>query len=394
MDKQKKRNTKGIMTKAKEQSNSINAPLTPLIKWPGGKSDELELIKPMIPDYERYIEPFIGGGALYFDTAPQKGIINDISTDLTQLYRHISNEQLRNKLKIELEAIVDFWELLTEEHIKIGTTFSTAVKEQKDPDWLKFKASCKETIIETKRIKHWLQPEFSVYKESLIKRLEDGLTLKAKLGRKLSKTGVLTDENLSCLATTGLKSGFYTHIREAMNKKWGDTTRGTAYYYFIREFCYASMFRYNSEGGFNIPYGGMAYNTKDLRKKVNYMLSEPVIKLLSNTSIRTGDFETAIQQKEITKTDFIFLDPPYDTEFSAYNGVEFDAKEQRRLRKWLGNTKGQFLLVIKSSPLIEELYIGNGFNVVDFAKSYTYNMKGRNDRNVMHLAITNYKLPQ
>lgn len=35
-----------------------------------------------------------------------------------------------------------------------------------------------------------------------------------------------------------------------------------ANFYFIREYCYGSMFRYNSKGEFNIPYGGMSYNKK------------------------------------------------------------------------------------------------------------------------------------
>ena len=46
--------------------------MQPLIKWPGGKSREFEYIKDIIPSYERYIEPFFGGGAVFFNFNPRK----------------------------------------------------------------------------------------------------------------------------------------------------------------------------------------------------------------------------------------------------------------------------------------------------------------------------------
>ena len=46
--------------------NIVISPLKPLIKWSGGKQDEINKIINYIPEYETYIEPFFGGGALYF----------------------------------------------------------------------------------------------------------------------------------------------------------------------------------------------------------------------------------------------------------------------------------------------------------------------------------------
>ncbi len=43
----------------------IKKPLKPLIKWSGGKKDELKKILPHIPtEFDTYLEPFIGGGAV------------------------------------------------------------------------------------------------------------------------------------------------------------------------------------------------------------------------------------------------------------------------------------------------------------------------------------------
>ena len=40
--------------------------MKPLLKWPGGKAREIDQIIDLIPEYDRYIEPFFGGGAMFF----------------------------------------------------------------------------------------------------------------------------------------------------------------------------------------------------------------------------------------------------------------------------------------------------------------------------------------
>ena len=42
-----------------------------LIKWPGGKTREFNNIKDLIPPFERYVEPFFGGGAIFFQLKPK-----------------------------------------------------------------------------------------------------------------------------------------------------------------------------------------------------------------------------------------------------------------------------------------------------------------------------------
>ena len=42
-----------------------------LIKWPGGKTKEYPYIKDLIPAFDRYIEPFFGGGAIFLSLQPQ-----------------------------------------------------------------------------------------------------------------------------------------------------------------------------------------------------------------------------------------------------------------------------------------------------------------------------------
>jgi DNA adenine methylase len=63
--------------------------MLPIIKWSGGKRDELRHILPHIPSFTRYLEPFVGGGAVYFHLAPQNAVICDVHPDLIALYRSI-----------------------------------------------------------------------------------------------------------------------------------------------------------------------------------------------------------------------------------------------------------------------------------------------------------------
>lgn len=54
-----------------------------LVKYRGGKSRELPEFRQYIPnEYERYIEPFLGGSAVFFDLEPEHAIVNDINAKL------------------------------------------------------------------------------------------------------------------------------------------------------------------------------------------------------------------------------------------------------------------------------------------------------------------------
>lgn len=60
---------------------------TPILPWVGGKRQLLHHIMPLVPDYTRYVEPFIGGGALFFKLQPSHAICNDINSNLVNFYK-------------------------------------------------------------------------------------------------------------------------------------------------------------------------------------------------------------------------------------------------------------------------------------------------------------------
>ena len=63
----------------------------PVLKWAGGKTQLLVELRASLPNaYGKYIEPFFGGGALFFDSRPDNSVIADINPELVNLYQQIS----------------------------------------------------------------------------------------------------------------------------------------------------------------------------------------------------------------------------------------------------------------------------------------------------------------
>ncbi len=84
--------------------------MKPLVKYRGGKSKEIPQIIKHIPQFDgRYIEPFFGGGALYFHLEPKKAIINDINSKLIAFYNGVKTDY--DKLRIELDEIEKIYSL-------------------------------------------------------------------------------------------------------------------------------------------------------------------------------------------------------------------------------------------------------------------------------------------
>lgn len=81
--------------------------MKPMVKYRGGKGRELHEILPFVPSsFERYIEPFFGGGALYFRLEAENAIVNDLNRPLMNFYQTVRNnfDQLRTELD-ELEKL-------------------------------------------------------------------------------------------------------------------------------------------------------------------------------------------------------------------------------------------------------------------------------------------------
>lgn len=70
--------------------------LQPFTKWTGGKRKLIPKLKELMPEtYGNYYEPFIGGGALFFELCPRVAIINDFNEELINCYIQIKENPIK-----------------------------------------------------------------------------------------------------------------------------------------------------------------------------------------------------------------------------------------------------------------------------------------------------------
>lgn len=81
--------------------------MKPILKYRGGKSKEIPFLEKHIPTFKgRYIEPFLGGGALFFHLEPKNAIINDINEKLISFYKGIKSDFVKVKEELlEIEKL-------------------------------------------------------------------------------------------------------------------------------------------------------------------------------------------------------------------------------------------------------------------------------------------------
>ena len=98
----KKQNPEDIQT---NQKPGQSAPIKPFLKWPGGKRWLTECIKSLVATKrpQRYFEPFLGGGALFFALAPSNATISDINEELIVTYQQVRDQP--SKLIARLKKI-------------------------------------------------------------------------------------------------------------------------------------------------------------------------------------------------------------------------------------------------------------------------------------------------
>ena len=371
--------------------------LSPILKWPGGKEQELKHIAPNLPTAIRnYFEPFVGGGAVYTALQAQKMFINDRSDELINLYKMLAS---KNKtFFLALNEIAHNWNLLEKVTCDNQNYFIRLYK-QYSADKIVFPTLSNfiyEFVLKNaEQFNGMFSPVFNFNIQNFLKEINRNLVGKINRMKKIEKKrNTLPDNDILDNIETALKSAFYMHFRHIYNnlKKYSvNKAFSAAIFLLIRNFAYSGMFRYNSKGEFNVPYGGIGYNRKDFAKKIHYLQSKELHQHLSKTVIENVDFEDFLERYMPTKGDFIFLDPPYDTEFSTYAKNDFTKDDQKRLANYLINRcNANWMLIIKHTDFISGLYNSNKLNIRPFSKKYLVSFMNRNDKNVEHLLITNY----
>lgn len=160
---------------------------------------------------------------------------------------------------------------------------------------------------------------------------------------------------------------------------------------YLNKTCYNGLFRVNSMGEFNSPFG--SYKSPNI-------VNEPTLRAIHNyfqnadVTFLSGDFEAAV--KGLKKGTFVYFDPPYDpvsasSNFTGYTNLGFGKQEQRRLKEVCDelNAKGiKFLLSNSATDFILDLY--KEYNIEKISAKRVINSNANNRGNVDEVLIRNY----
>ncbi|MBV9848558.1 MAG: DNA adenine methylase [Armatimonadetes bacterium] len=368
-----------------------------LLKWPGGKGREFPQVRAHIPPFQTYVEPFIGGGAFFFNLMPQRSLLNDVNSKLMGLYACVrdGDQKFQNTISEYLNA----WERLEK-----------AINELQPP-LLELYHHLRENTASSQSARMYVGTCLAEYRPTFLQDFNSfsgdptGLwdaiefSIQSKYARlpKLERDNAIRfdDALMRDHIATAVRAGMYTNFRDVFAPR--SEVEAIANFYFLREFCYGSMFRFNKDGKFNIPYGGIGYNSKDFRSKASRLFSPQTRALFADAQLFNLDFRMffEVNWALLDEDTFCFLDPPYHTEFSAYDNLAFTLEDQKALADIFVQLPCQAMLIIKDTEFIRGLYHcaqreNDNVRIVAFDKTYSYNVRGRNERDTQHLLICNY----
>ncbi|MBN1213950.1 MAG: DNA adenine methylase [Candidatus Lokiarchaeota archaeon] len=266
----------------------------PFLKWAGGKRQLMSQIDPFIPEnFDNYIEPFVGGGALFFYLLPDKAILIDNNPVLVNAYQVIKNN---------VDELIEL-------------------------------------------LKQHVNDEKYYYK---IRNID----------------------------------------REEEFQEWTLIERASRIIY-LNRCCYNGLFRVNSKGFFNVPFG--RYKNPNFCNEKNLRI---IHQILQNVKLIHGSFELCIDFAK--KNDFVYFDPPYSplsktANFTSYTKENFDEKDQLKLKfviDKLSKRRVKVLLSNSNNDFILKLYENYHIEIVKAKRAINSNPCKRG--NIKEVLITNY----
>jgi len=157
------------------------------------------------------------------------------------------------------------------------------------------------------------------------------------------------------LAMENRRTSFYRHrtrFNELLSTGLADTAEAAALFYYLNRTGYNGLCRFNSRGGFNVPFG--RYTT------INYTTDfTPYREAFATWTFTTGDIDTVVLDAD----DFVYADPPYDVDFTHYSTGGFSWEDQQRTAVLLAKHPGPVVLVNQATDRIERLYRGLDYDV-------------------------------
>ncbi|MDD5085987.1 MAG: DNA adenine methylase [Candidatus Omnitrophica bacterium] len=172
--------------------------------------------------------------------------------------------------------------------------------------------------------------------------------------------------------------------------------RRAALLIFLNKTCFNGLYRVNSQGEFNVPFGW--YKNPTICNEGNlYGANE----LLQKAEVFGGDFAQCLEYAD--KDSFVYFDPPYrpismTASFTSYSKDAFDDQEQRRLRKVYGDLdkKGAFVMLSNSDPknvdpgdnFFDDLY--RGYHIERLNATRLINCNAERRGTITEILVMNY----
>ncbi len=148
---------------------------------------------------------------------------------------------------------------------------------------------------------------------------------------------------------------YYEH-RASFNRlvsgRWRDSKKAAEIFYYLNRTGYNGLCRFNRKGAFNVPFG--RYDSIRYRRDFSVYCET-----FSRWEFAAADFESL----SLSRSDFVYADPPYDVEFRQYSAEGFDWSEQVRLAEWLAKHPGPVVLSNQATSRILKLYRRLGFRL-------------------------------
>jgi len=276
--------------------------MKPLLKWAGGKrhiADELFSYFPVDWNKGTYIEPFIGGGAMFLFLAPERALIADLNIRLFGFYSHIKNspDEVFNGI------------------FEISKSFNESPLEN--------------------------------------------------------------------------KKDFYLELRSKYNSSEVSSVESAILLYSLNKLCFNGLYRENSKGFFNVPFG-----QKKSFPALERQDFESASTLLQNATVSNSDFEGTLSHA--VAGDFVYLDPPYipidaTSSFTSYHADGFGLSDQARLAQRMIELKESNIKAMCSNsdtPLSREVYGNLNIKTIQAPRMVSARASGRGS--VSELVITNF----
>lgn len=183
---------------------------------------------------------------------------------------------------------------------------------------------------------------------------------------------------------------YYYEVRDLESERLDSVSRAARMIY-LNKTCFNGLYRVNSKGEFNVPFGDYK-NPSIFNRNTLYRASQ----MLQDAALRVMTFDKVLDFAG--KDDFVYFDPPYiplskTSSFTRYSKSEFSIKEQNQLSEVFRalDSMGCFVMLSNSDhSLIRELYRDYDKNIVVVRAKRKINSVGSKRGAINEIVVTNY----